>query len=362
MDADFLDPRMVRMPEFAPGEWLNTDQPLTREQLRGRVALIDFWDYTCINCIRTLPYLTAWHDRYAERGLVVIGVHAPEFSFARSRAEISAAIERFAIHYPVLLDNDYQTWLAFANRAWPTKYLIDHEGYIRYRAQGEGHYHATEVAIQAALRLRDPRVDLPDVLPPLRAEDAPGAVYYRPTPELYAGFERGSLGNPEGYAASHPLVYRLPRREDRSEHQFYADGIWQAHRESFAFAGQDGGRIVLPYRAATVNAVLSPSSDPVEIMLHLRPDDVAPIVEVRQDGQPLTPLNAGEDIDYDDGGISTVCIDRPRMYELVRNPGFEAHEIELIFHAHGLAVFGFTFSSCIAPGAAPNDPGTFRVS
>lgn len=346
------------MPELARGEWLNTDQPLTQDTLRGRVALIDFWDYTCVNCIRTLPYLTTWHERYAGKGLTVIGVHAPEFSFARSRAEIEAAIHEFGIPYPVLLDNEYQTWMRFANRAWPTKYLIDGDGYIRYKAQGEGHYHETERAIQALLRLRDPHVELPDLLPPLRPEDAAGAVCYRPTPELYAGYERGSLGNREGYAAANPLVYRMPHPDDRAEMHFYADGIWRAQAESFAFAGQDGGRIMLPYRAASVNAVLSPSSDPVEVMLHLRRTEVSPVIEVRQDGKPLTPANAGGDIDYDDGGISVICVERPRMYELVRNPQFEAHELELIFHAHGLALYAFTFTSCAAPAAGPD---TYRV-
>ncbi len=346
------------MPELARGEWLNTDQPLTQDTLRGHVALIDFWDYTCVHCIRTLPYLTTWHERYAGKGLTVIGVHAPEFSFARSRAEIEAAIHEFGIPYPVLLDNEYQTWMRFANRAWPTKYLIDGDGYIRYKAQGEGHYHETERAIQALLRLHDPHVELPDLLPPLRPEDAAGAVCYRPTPELYAGYERGSLGNREGYAAANPLVYRMPHPDDRAEMHFYADGIWRAQAESFAFAGQDGGRIMLPYRAASVNAVLSPSSDPVEVMLHLRRTEVSPVIEVRQDGKPLTPANAGGDIDYDDGGISVICVERPRMYELVRNPQFEAHELELIFHAHGLALYAFTFTSCAAPSDGPD---TYRV-
>src|SRR5574341_649363 len=233
MDDPNLDPRLVRMPDFARGDWLNTNQPLTKDTLRGQAALVDFWDYTCVNCLRTLPYLIAWHKRYAGQGLVVIGVHAPEFSFGRSRAEIEAAVRDLGIQYPVLLDNEYQTWLRFANRAWPTKYLIDPDGYIRYRAQGEGHYREAERALQAVLRLRDPHIDLPDLLPPLRPEDQTGAVCYRPTPELYAGYERGSLGNPEGYAAGNPLVYRMPHREERVEPYFYADGIWSAQKESF---------------------------------------------------------------------------------------------------------------------------------
>ncbi len=346
MDGELLDPRVVRMPDFAPGAWLGVDQAPTRELLRGQVVLVDFWDYTCINCIRSLPYVTSWQRRYADRGLAVIGVHAPEFRFAQVRQQVEEAMRAYDIGFPVLLDNDYQTWDRFAVRAWPTKALIDAEGYVRYRVQGEGSYHETERAIQAALRLRDPDAALPDEpLPLLRPEDAPGAVCYRSTPELYAGYERGSLGNRSGYAVDNPVVYEMPA--ERPEPGFYADGIWRAGRESFAFAGQSGGQIALPYHAVGVNAVLSPTADPVEVALNLRPSEADPVVEVWQDGQPLTPLNAGDDILYDDGGLSYALVERPRMYELVRNPAHEAHELILVFRATGLALYAFTFTSCV---------------
>lgn len=361
MEQIHLDPPTVRMPEFAPGEWLNTGQPLTREQLRGQVVLIDFWDYTCINCIRTLPYVTTWHERYKDRGLTVIGVHAPEFRFARTRPQIEAALDEFGIGYPVVLDNDYQTWDRFANRAWPGKHLVDAKGYIRYRQSGEGRYQETEHAIQVLLRQRDPAVSLPGLLPLLREEDAPGAVCYRPTPELYTGYERGALGNDQGYAPDNPVIYRLPTAATRREAAFYADGIWRAGREHFSFAGQDGGRIVLPYSAVGVNAVLSPSSSQVELLLDLHPADAEPVVEVRQDGQPLNALNAGADITFGADGTSFVRVTRPRMLRLVSNPAFESHELELIFRAGGMAVYAFTFTSCIAPGADAGLPEYFQL-
>jgi hypothetical protein len=359
MDENRPNPPLVRAPGFAPGEWLNAARPLTEARLRGWVLLIEFWDYTYIHCIRTLPYVTSWHRRYADRGLVVAGVHTPEFRFARQRAQVEAAVEEFGIRYPVLLDNDYQTWERFANRAWPTRYLVDGDGYIRYRHAGEGHYQETERAIQALLRERDPDVSLPDLLPPLREEDAPGAVCYRPTPELYAGYERGALGNREGYAADNPVVYQAPG--ERREPYFYASGIWRAGREHLAFAGQNGGRISLPYSATGVNAVLSPSGDPVEVALGLRPADGPPIIEVRQDGRPLARLNAGADVAYD-GDLSILRVTRPRLYGLVRNPDFESHELELIFRANGLALYAFTFTSCVAPGATGDTRGwTFTI-
>lgn len=351
MDDRLLAPRMVRAPEFAPGEWLNVEQPLTRERLLGRTVLIDFWDYTCINCIRTLPYVTSWYERYAACDFVVVGIHTPEFPFARSRTQVQSAIEEYGIRYPVLLDNDYANWDRYANRAWPTKYLIDRDGYIRYHVRGEGRYAETERAIQAALRLHNPDASFPPVMEPLRPEDQPGAACYPTTPELYAGYERGSLGNRQGYAMGSPIVYELPPARERKEPFFYAGGIWRAGPESFSFAGQEMGRILLPYRAVGVNVVLSPSADPVEVTLNLRPAGVEPRVEVFQDGQPLTPENAGADILYDDGGITYILVDRPRMYELVRNPEYGAHELELIFRANGLALYSFTFTSCVVPGS-----------
>lgn len=359
--TDLLSPRNVRMPDFGPGEWLNTPGPLSRETLRGAVLLVDFWDYTCVNCIRTLPYVTEWHRRYHDRGLVVVGVHAPEFKFARSRRQIEAAIAEFGIGYPVLLDNDYETWSRFANRAWPAKYLIDSQGYVRFQRRGEGYYRETEEAIQALLRQRDDSVDLPNLLEPLRAEDEPGTVCYLPTPELHAGYEFGALGNPEGYAASTPVIYRMPLDYQRTDGKFYAEGIWQAASEHIAFAGQDSGEIALPYHAAGVNAVLSPSGDPVEVMLDLKPVDSA-IVEVWQDNQPLHSEIAGSDVTFLEDGSSVVYVTRPRMYELVRNRQFEHHELSLRFRANGLALYAFTFTSCVVLGVPDETLRTFTAS
>lgn len=361
MNKQSLIQHIVHMPEFATGEWINTPAPLVRESLRGQVVLIDFWDYTCANCIRTLPYVTNWHARYTELGLVVIGVHTPEFSFARARVQIEAAVKEFGIRYPVLLDNEYQTWDRFANRAWPSKYLIDHRGYIRYQHQGEGAYQETEQAIQDALLRRMPDLVLPGLLSLLRPEDVPEAACYRATPELYAGYERGALGNSQGYAEGGPAIYEMPLPIQRHAGHFYAAGIWRAEDECLVFAGQDGGQITLPYRAAGVNAVLSPSADPVELLLDLPPEtdrrkqaqDAQPIVEVSQDGEPLDAANAGADIEYDNGGLSYARIERPRMVELVRNPGFEEHELELTFRANGLALYAFTFTTCVKPHSDP---------
>ena len=352
MTEPILTPRMVRMPSLAAGEWLNVERPLTRSQLHGQVVLVDFWDYTCVNCVRTLPYLVQWQQRYADKGLTIIGIHAPEFKFAQFRAHLEKAIHEFQITYPILLDNAYENWSRFANKAWPTKYLIDHAGYIRFQRQGEGHYLETERAIQQLLRQRDPDVVLPQPLPPLRAEDAPGAVCYRPTPELYAGYQGGGLfggglGNLSGYLPDQAIMYALPPREERENGRFYLSGFWRAWPEAVAFVGQSGGEIVLPYEAVSVNVVLTPSADAVEVALDLRPTDHEPIVEVKQDGRFLTQFNAGADVMFKPDGTSYLAVTRSRMYEIVKNPDFAAQELTLTFQANGLAVYAFTFTTCV---------------
>ena len=346
-----LDPPIIRMPSFGEGTWLN--RPVSPDYY-NHIRLIDFWDYTCINCIRTLPYLKAWHDRYAQHGLTIIGIHAPEFSFARQQGQVEAAINAFELPYPILLDNKYQTWERFATKAWPTKYLIDHKGYIRHTRRGEGGYQATEYLIQQLLRQRDPTVNLPDLLPPLRDEDQPGAVCYRPTPELHAGYRMGGLwgsafGNPEGYVQEHPFLYTLPEAQNWETSRFYAAGFWRAGPECLIFAGQDDGQILLPYQAVGANVVLSPSSDPVELLLDIWPGGNRPVVEVKQNGHPLTPHIAGADIQFTADGHSYIEVTRPRLYHLVTNPDFGYYELELYFRATGLALYAFTFTTCLAP-------------
>ena len=363
---DSLEPPVVRMPPFGQGEWLNSERELEHRHLRGQVVLIDFWDYTCINCVRTFPYLRAWHDRYHALGLTIIGVHAPEFGFARDLQQVKAAISEFSLPYPVFLDNNYETWGHYANRAWPTKYLIDAAGYIRYRKQGEGGYRETEMVIQQLLRHRDPAVQLPPISNALRDEDATGAVCYRPTPELHAGYEKGNLftrglGNPAGNVPDSPMIHMLPKPEERIEGHFYAEGIWRWQPETLVFAGQSGGRIQLPYSAVKVNAVLSPTHDPVALMLNLWQEETLPTIEVRQDGSPLPEWAAGRDITYDDSGHSLLQVNRPRLYEIVSNGDYGSHQLTLEFNRNGLALYAFTFTTCVAPSAASGPHGTFTM-
>jgi len=150
----------IHAPEFREGHWWNAG-PLRLADLRGRPVLIDFWDYTCLNCLRTLPYLREWHARYRPHGLTIVGVHAPEFEFARRAPNVERGIRAHGIEYPTLLDAEYATWRAYANRYWPSKYLVDGASYIRYAHFGEGAYAEMEEEIQTLIREIDPAADLP---------------------------------------------------------------------------------------------------------------------------------------------------------------------------------------------------------
>lgn len=336
MPDSILKPPLIRAPELASADWLNTPQPLTLRGLRGGAVLVDFWEYSCVNCLRTLPYLREWHRRYAPH-LTIIGVHTPEFPFGREKELIAQAVHDQEIGYPVVLDNAFEIWDAFANRFWPAKYLIDGDGYIRYQSHGEGGYGEFERAIQAVLRERDPNLELPPPMQPLRPEDAPGAVCYRATPELHAGLDRGALGNPEGYGRGAPMLYILPRERPRGA--FYVSGAWQAGVQHLAYQGQTEAVIRLPYEAVEVKAVLSPQPEQLDRLVH--PEAAA--VEIWQDDAPLPEALRGDDVTAD----GRVLVDRPRLYHLVRNAGFEAHELVLRTKARGFTLFAFQFTSCI---------------
>ena len=341
----YPEQQKVRAPEFAaghsPADWINTERPLSLRSLRGRAVLIDIWDYSCINCLRTLPYIRAWHERYAPLGLVVIGLHTPEFTFGRERLQVELAVQELGVRYPVLLDNEFKTWHAYDNRFWPARYLIDHEGYLRYLSYGEGSYQEFERAIQTALREMNPDVALPPLLPLLREEDQPDVVMHRTTPDLRTGLQKGALGNPEGYAGGVPILYCLPAK--RMNGAFYASGAWQASDEYFAYKGTSEGIIRLPYEATEVNAVLSPHHDTVERYLH--PEAVT--IEIWQDNQPPDPARRGADLSAE----GRVLINRPRVYNLIRNPGFERHELTLRVSTPGFALYAFSFVGGVRPEA-----------
>lgn len=331
-----VEPGTVRAPEFGP-EWVNSD-PLTLKGLRGRAVLVDFWDYTCVNCLRTLPYVAEWHRRYSSKGLTIIGVHTPEFVFARSRELIEQVIGRLGIEYPVVMDNEYAIWQAFSNRCWPAKYLVDSNGYLRFVHLGEGEYEQTERTIQALIREMNPTVDLPEPMAPVRDTDHPGAACYRTTPELYLGSRRGQIGNEGGFrnpGQPAPAEYTLPR--DLAAEQAYLSGSWISADEHVRSVGDvsSPSTLLVYYVAKEVNLVMASLEGEQE-------------VDLLQDGKPLSADDAGEDVRFGDDGRSFVAVSDPRMYRLVRNAAFGQRLLQLVSRHPGLLAFAFTFGTCTA--------------
>ena len=329
----------VRAPEIGR-PWLNSP-PLSLRQLRGRVVLLDFWDYTCVNCLRTLPYVQAWHERYHDKGLSVLGVHTPEFTFAQYEQNVERAVRDLGITYPVVIDSNYELWKAFANRYWPTKYLLDGDAYLRYAHFGEGAYGETEQAIQELLREVRPGLELPAIMEPVRETDRPGAACVQPSPELYLGHRRGRIGNTGGFQEDAVGDYSFSRKPE--EGQFYALGRWASTAEYFESAAEGDNRLLLKYSAAEVNLVLaSPRAPSYELV-------------IRQDGRPLTRAQATPDLRFrpaaNSGEESYILVEQPRMYRLLDNRGFGTHTLELICPQPGLAAFAFTFTTCVDPSA-----------
>jgi thiol-disulfide isomerase/thioredoxin len=317
----------VFAPELEGGQWVQHG-PVSLKALRGKaIVLVDFWDYTCVNCIRTLPYVVAWDERYRQSGLAIVGVHAPEFSFAREGSHVAEAAAQFGLDYPIVLDNEYAIWRAYSNRFWPAKYLIDTKGRIRYYHFGEGAYQETEVAIQGLIHELNPGASLPPPIEPMRDSDRPGAVCYRVTPELYLGYARGNFGNPEGVAQDQPHDYRDigPHVEGMS----YLAGRWCVESES-ARAEAAGAAISLRYTAKDVNLVMAP------------PAGGSVRVEVALEGAQ----RPGDDVKFE-GERGIVAVDRPRMYSLVANDSVVSGSLTLRAEAAGLAAYAFTFISCV---------------
>jgi thiol-disulfide isomerase/thioredoxin len=328
----------VRAPEIGR-VWLNS-APLSFRQLRGRAVLVDFWDYTCVNCIRTLPYVQAWHERYRDKGLTVIGVHTPEFTFAQYESNVDRGIREFGLTYPVVVDSNREIWKSFANRYWPTKYLLDKDGYLRFCHFGEGGYGEFEQGIQELIHEIDPGLQLPGIMEPLREEDHPGAMCYRPSGELYLGHARGRIGNEGGFKEDQIADYEFP--EKMEENFFYAAGRWASTVEYFEAVEERSHSIKLKYQASAVNLVMaSPRGLPAE-------------VQVLQDGKPLSRNQGTKDIRFRStgrGSESYIVVDAARMYFLVDNHDFSEHELELIC-SPGVAAFAFTFTGCVDPVAS----------
>ena len=304
--------------------WLNS-AALTPPDLRGQVVLIDFWTFTCINWIRTAPYLRAWNEKYREHGLTVIGVHTPEFPFETDIDSIRAAIKERLIAYTVAVDSDYAIWTAFANRYWPALYIADAQGTIRFHHFGEGRYEETERVIQQLLDV--PR-SLKDNLVVVEANgvEAPADWAALESPETYLGFERAErFASPGGASWQQNQTYSTPARLRLN--QWALSGDWTIGGKA-ARLNEADGRLSYRFRARDVHLVMGPAErgEPFRF-------------RVRIDGDPPS---AARGVDLDDRGEGTAA--NRRLYQLVRQPGaVDEHTFEITFLEPGAEAYVFTF-------------------
>ncbi|HZA85095.1 MAG TPA: thioredoxin family protein [Actinomycetes bacterium] len=306
--------------------WLNSS-PLTAEGLRGKVVLVDFWTYTCINWLRTLAYLRAWADTYRDHGLVVLGVHTPEFDFEHDLGNVRRAAKDLRVDYPVAVDSDYAIWSAFDNHYWPALYVVDAQGQVRHHRFGEGGYQQSEMILRQLLA---------DAGAGGLGEDLvsvdPGGVEAAAdwdnlwSPENYLGYERSeNFASPDGAVLGTPYAYAVPARL-RLNHWALA-GAWTVNRQA-AVLDQGGGRIAYRFHARDVHLVMAPATpgSPVRFQVHL-------------DGQPP---GAAHGVDVDDQGNGTLT--EPRLYQLVRQPGpVSERTFEVTFLDPGVQAYAFTF-------------------
>jgi thiol-disulfide isomerase/thioredoxin len=311
-----LKDRKIKAPEIIPGgEWFNSN-PLIIEELRGKVVLIDFWTYTCINCQRTFPYLRDWHDKYKDKGLVIIGVHSPEFEFEKNPENVAKAISDFNLQYPVIQDNNFDTWSAYSNRYWPAKYLIDKDGYIRYVHFGEGAYAETEVVIQKLLKAAGENV-LIDI-----KNDSSIKRRFDISQETYLGYQRMEFLMGQRNSGPGEKEFRL--QDLISENTFSFGGVWEITKESAV--AKDSAVIVYNFNADKVFLVMNP------------PDAKTGKVKVYLDDRLVDLSRAGADVV---NGVVTV--DSDRLYELIDLRGNPGNHLLRLEFSDGIEAFAFTF-------------------
>ena len=324
--------------DLEASQWINS-RPLTMEQLLGHIVLIDFWEYSCINCIRTFAENKKLYARYHKYGFEIVGVHDYEFDIASHFENVRAAVKRFGLPYPIFVDPTFQLWQAYHNHSWPSLFLVDAKGVVRYHKDGEGSDDALEHAIQTLLREANPGLKFPSDYTIAPEPDALAPSCGSPTPEMYVGdwSGRGILSNPEGYHDGKTIHYVLPANID--DGQAAVSGPWEADKNGMTYRGKKNSgeagpdKLEMRYQARELYAVMNVS--------HGHPSSV----HIQQDGKDLTAADKGVDVKFDSQGHSYVEVREPRMYYLVQNPAFGTHVVTLTPTKPGLTVNAFTFGN-----------------
>jgi cytochrome c biogenesis protein CcdA/thiol-disulfide isomerase/thioredoxin len=316
------------IPSFAGATlWLNSP-PLTPEALRGKVVMVDFWTYSCINCLRALPFVESWYEKYKDHGLVIIGVHAPEFAFEKDPNNVRRAVADLKVTYPVALDNDYAIWQAFNNQYWPAHYFIDATGRIRGHHFGEGNYDESEQTLRKLLTEAG-QTDLPPAgMGSAKAVgvQAPPDEAHDQSPETYVGYRRAeNFASPGGFSQDQSHRYSAPAALKLN--QWALNGSWSVDPEK-AVLGAVPGKIEFRFYARDLHLVLGPSSDGKPVRFRVLLDGAAP--------------GASHGADTDSGGAGT--IDRQRLYQLIRQAGdVREHVFSIEFLDPGVQAYSFTF-------------------
>ena len=342
-----IAPKLLPIEFGTSGPWINSE-PFVLQEKRNEVVLIDFWTYTCINCIRTLPHLNEWYRKYNEKGLNILGVHSPEFEFEKIYGNVVSAAEDLGIDYPIVMDNDFNIWNTFDNRYWPSKYLLDKDGVIQFSHFGEGGYEETELAIRALLE--EAGFDTSDIPPEvnLHQKGDSSNISSEQTLELYMGtdrnykfnfFQNTYIGNTEYYenirtdAWKREDVFKSPSKKQKNK--VYIEGLWSKEKEYISHSRNTDDyidRIFLKFSGAEVNVVLGRHKTPYKVLITL-------------DGIPLQESEAGKDVYFDPNAKSFIQVDSSRMYNVVKLKKFETRELILSSTSSGFSIYSFTFGS-----------------
>jgi len=326
-NVELKENKYPKAPDFAGiDRWINSE-PLKIEQLKGKVVLVDFWTYTCINCIRTLPYLKEWDKKYRDKGLVIVGIHTPEFEFEKKYENVLNAVNDYQLKYPVAQDNNYVTWQLYQNRYWPHKYLIDIDGYIRYDHIGEGAYEETEKMIQALLQEKMERENKKNGIELNMTTTIPDVDFSKiKTPEIYFGyqFDRGNLGY-QGLKPDSIVDFKISPSPYKNF--VYLSGKWKYNADNMELISDDG-EILLIFEAKKVNIVAG-SENGSDVYIYL-------------DNEKLNNKNKGDDIIFE-GNNSIAKVKEFKLYNIASAENYDNHVISMIVMGEGFKIYTFTF-------------------